>query len=90
VSYVSVLASPVLLARAGCSNMFLGTHYNLTPTWIHPVHSLTLIFHKTPFSIILKFICTFPKWSPLFDLQGFSFTDKLAAETKTSLLNCVV
>jgi len=62
------IASPLLLARAGCSNMFSLIHGSLTLNWKHPVHSLTPIFHKKHFNIILTFISTYPKWSPLFDL----------------------
>jgi hypothetical protein len=65
---LSVHASPGMLEWAGCSNMFLRTHYNLTLTWMHTVHTFTPTFLKIRFNSILQFICIFPKWSPLFDL----------------------
>jgi len=67
-SCVCVLASPIMLAPAGYSNMFSVTHYNRTLTWFHPVHSINPIFIKMRFDIVLPFIFTYHKWSPLFDL----------------------
>ena len=43
-SCVCVLASPIMLAPSGCSNMFSVTHYNRTLIWFHPVHSLNRFF----------------------------------------------
>ena len=67
-SCVCVLASPIMLAPSGCSKVFSVTHYNRTLIWFHPVHSLNPIFYKTRFDIVLSFICTYHKWSSLFDL----------------------